>query len=314
MNYSGIGPAAFMSRLKDYLQIHYDIKIVGTTSQQSNKCSIKHKPDLYLSSVWRGKPPKGCKTVHRADGVYFDASLKSGPGNNRNIWFAIDKANGVIYQSKYSMKSCRKILKVKQRNDVIIYNGFDNSVCESVVPDKMGFDRTIVACAKWRGLKRPRSIANGFLKASLSDTGLLMLGDISKSDKIKHPSIKYVGKVNHSRVFQYYKGCSGIIHISRLDACPNAVVEGLAFGKPILCNNVGGTPEIVKDSGVVLEIDPPFKYRRFPLGKPDTVKPSLIAAGLHVLVGKEWNINRSDLSMSECAKSYYEFFQKVLES
>jgi len=314
MNYSGVGPAAFMGRLKNYLQSHYDVKIVGTTSQASKKCSNKHGiPDLYLSSVWRGRPPKGCKTIHRADGVYFDKNLKSGPRMNRDIWVAIQKANAVIYQSKYSMKSCRKILKVSQRNDIIIHNGFDFSLCENVIPDMAGFERTFVAGAKWRALKRPLSIANGFLKASLPNTGLLMLGAISKSDMIKHPSIKYVGKVNHSRVFQYYKGCSGIIHISRLDACPNAVVEGLAFGKPILCNNTGGTPEIVKDSGILLDIDPPFTYKRFPLKNPDSVKPSIVAAGLHELLNREWNIDRQDLSMEVCAKKYYDFFQKVLE-
>ena len=300
MSYSGVGPSAFMSRLKIYLQDHYDVVVT------------KHKPDLYLSSVWRGKPPRGCKTIHRADGVYFNKSLKSGPLMNRAISVAIEKANGVIYQSKYSMKSCRKILKVRQRNDIIIHNGFDALVCKGVVPDKMEFERTFVASAKWRGLKRPRSIAKGFIKASLPNTGLLMLGYISKADMVKHPSIKYVGKVKHSKVFQYYRGCSGIIHISRLDACPNAVIEGLAFGKPILCNNVGGTPEIVRDSGIILDIDPPFEYKRFALGKPDTVNSSIIAAGLHVLINKEWSIVRHDLSMEVCAKAYYCFFERVL--
>lgn len=300
MHYSGVGSAAFMSRLSRYLQKQYKVDIV------------KDHPDVYLSSVWRGKPPKGCKTAHRADGVYFDANLKSGSRMNKDIQTAINKANGVIYQSQYSRKICQGILKVKQTRDVIIHNGFDFSECEGVSPETLGFDRTLVAIAKWRPLKRPKSIAKGFLEASLPGVGLIMVGDINKSDTIKHKRIKYVGRANHAKVFQFYKGCSGVIHISRLDACPNAVVEGLAFRKPILCNNVGGTPEIVQDSGVVINIDPPFKYRKFPLGNPDCVKPRVIAKGLSELLSKKWSIYRPDLSMESAAKSYYCFLENLL--
>ena len=300
LSYSGIGPRVFMTRLGEYLSREFDVKIV------------KDRPDIYLSSVWAGSPPKGCKRIHRTDGCYFDKGLSGITGMNKRIAKAIKKADGVIWQSEYSKKLCRGILKARAKKSTIIYNGMDQSVYDGIVIDKMGFEKLFVACAKWRPLKRPKSILQGFLKADIPNAGLVMIGDFPKTYRIKDKRIKYVGQLNTRDTYKYYKSSDAIIHISRLDACPNVVIEGLSAGKPIVCNNVGGTPELVGKDGIVLDIDPPLEYRIFKMGKPDYVDPKIIAKGLHECASREWNISRPDLDMKRCSKQYYEFFKQIL--
>lgn len=298
---SGIGSQTFVSRLMFFLTSHYDVK------------QVKDKPDIYFSSVWKGKPTTGCKRVHRVDGVYFNKLQKNRQSMNHMISRAINMADGVVYQSKYSRKSCYGILKVQHKNGIIIHNGFDGSVFKNIQVNKLGYQKMLLACAKWRSLKRPLSIARGFLESALANTVLVMVGDIDKHNRIKHPHIKYIGALPLKHVYQYYVSCDAVIHISRLDACPNVVVEALTAGKPVLCNNVGGTPEIVKDSGIILDIDPPFKYKAFSMKNPDNIDPRIIASGVHAILSKNWNIKRDDLSMEYCANKYYQFFKQVLE-
>ena len=81
----------------------------------------------------------------------------------------------------------------------------------------------------------------------------------------------------------------------------------------MLCNNVGGTPEIVKDSGVVIDIDPPLKYKMFSMGKVDKVKSHTVAMGIIKLLDQTWDIQRPDLEMSVCAQQYYNYFQIKLK-
>ncbi len=300
ISYSGIGPMVFMTRLAKYLSKHYDVEIV------------KERPDIYFSSVWAGSSPKNCKRVHRVDGCYFDKSRPGIGAMNKRIISAIDRSDMTIFQSKYCKKLCRGILGTRPKKSETIHNGFDSSLYDGIEIDKMGYNKMFVACAKWRPLKRPRSIAKGFLKAEIPNSILIMIGDISRKDKIENDRIKYVGQIRAKHTYQYYKSCDAVVHISRLDACPNVVIEGLSAKKPIICNNVGGTPEIVKDDGIILEIDEPLKYKLFKMKKPDSVKSRIIANGLRRCVEKDWDIYRSDLEMYNCAKKYYECFKKVL--
>ena len=103
----------------------------------------------------------------------------------------------MIYQSEYSRRMCKGILKLKKKG-VIIHNGFDQSLYDDVAPKRLA-PKMLVACAKWRGLKRPRSIVKGFLAAGLSDTVLVMIGEIGKHDRIKHKNVVYTGSHQDGR-------------------------------------------------------------------------------------------------------------------
>lgn len=297
---SGIGASTFLRRMKKCMSEKYDVEFV------------KKNPDIYLTSPWRGNPPHGAKRIHRADGVYFDTLLSGKTGMNKRIAEAINKSHAVIYQSNHAKMMCQGILRVKNRRDVIIYNGADEIDHSKIEVDKMGFDKMLVACAKWRPLKRPISIAKGFLAAGLHDAVLVMIGKIDSKHKVKHTNIKYVGQINAEDTWKYYSSCDGVIHISRMDACPNVVVEALVAGKPVLGNNIGGTPELIQKDGVIIKVDPTYDYKMFAMKNPDSVKSKYIAPAIHELLNTKWDIKRSDLTIGYSSKQYYEYFKQVL--
>ena len=293
----GGGPGVFMKRLKQYLINHYKISVTD------------NHPDIYISAVWRGNPPKNTKVVHRVDNCYFDTLYKNSTAYNSSIKNAIQRADGVVFQSQFSMKLCKGILGTRGKQHVIIYNGFDQSLCNDVVPFTHQYQYLFVSCACWRPIKRPYAIMEAFEKSNIQNSALIMIGDGVKS---LNKNIICTGSIKSPEIYNYYKAATSIIHISRLESCPNAVVEGLSFGIPIVCNNAGGTPEIVGDDGIILPIDPPDIYKSFPMRNPDKVDIAIISDAMKKVIQSDWNIKRPDLDMSVCAKQYYDFFIKVL--
>ena len=294
---SGGGPGVFMKRLRKYLVEKYDIR------------EVKNNPDIYFSAVWMGSPPKGARHIHRVDNCYFDTLQKKRTGNNAAIKKAIKKAYAVIYQSKFSLRICRGVLGVKAKRYKIIHNAIDQSVCDKVVPFKHEYNKLFVACALWRPIKRPNSIMSSFLKARLENSALIMIG---RGVSSKHKNILCVGQIRPDQTYSYYKASDAMIHIARLDACPNTIIESLSFGKPVICNNAGGAPEIVGNDGIIAKIDPPDNYKEFPMKHPDKINTNLLAESIKECSNREWNIKRSEFDMSYCAKQYYDFFLKVL--
>jgi len=303
MYYSGIGPSSFLKRLRHYLVEKYAVKIADD----------KEVADICLTVPWAGRRPNARAVIVRVDGVYLDPRLHSASSMNRAIQSRVRKSTAVIYQSIYSQKSVELYLRTKAKKSIVIYNGFDRSVYKGIPVNKLGYSKMIVGCALWRPIKRPLSIARGFLKADLPNTVLVMIGAIERKHMVRDPRIKYLGKTKPDQIYQYYKSADALIHISRLDACPNSVVEALSAGVPVVCNNVSGTPEIVRNDGIVLNIDPPLTYSKISLKKPDKVKSSIVAEGIRKCLDRQWKIDRPDLDMSVCAERYYSYFCQILK-
>ena len=63
----------FTKRLSKFLQKNHNVKM-------DNK-----SPQIYLSSVWRGKPPQGAIAIHRMDGAYFNKEASGARAMNSKI-------------------------------------------------------------------------------------------------------------------------------------------------------------------------------------------------------------------------------------
>ena len=150
------GPAVFRSRLISALNKYDDIKIVN---------SINSKFDIELAFIRKvydhNKP-----YILRVDGCYYEKGREIG---NVSLENAILKAEYIIFQSNFSLKLCKHVLKIskklREEDYSIIYNGIDLNYIEKTKPDKNIESGSFVACARWRDNKRTFSILNGFIKA-----------------------------------------------------------------------------------------------------------------------------------------------------
>ena len=300
---NGSGPGVFSLRLATYLSKHFDVKIV------------KRKPDVMLCGISMQKIRTPVPKVFRVDGCYSDLTVKNSKTRNKHIERAIDRCQGVVYQSKFSKNMVNSILSIKttkNRISTLIYNGFDQSIVDSVKPVEKDCEWLFIANAKWRPDKRPESIIEGFLEADIPDSKLIMIGMPQPKVPMLHScKLVFIPFMKPSKLYPYYKAADALIHLRYLEPCSNSVIEALSFGLPVICNNTGGTPEIVGDDGYIIPCDS-YAYK-FHYGV-QPVPPSMTAAAIHKCVSDgHRKVYRPDLDMSVIAKQYYNFFFKVME-
>jgi len=294
------GLAKFGSILIQTLAENHNVQIVDKTQ----------KSDIHFCII-KNEPKPGSKTLLRVDGVYYDAARMS---MNSPIGRSMKKADGVVYQSHWSKKFAETMLKVRPKVSEVILNGVDQTKFRA---DKIGcsFDKLFICCSHWRINKRLESIVRSFLEFKSrrdENIGLIVVGN---SDyHTKDPSVSYLGAISEG-IDLLYRSADYMCHICHLDACPNTVVEALSSGLPVLCNNIGGTPELVGSDGVIVGLDKEFDFRPIQKMKhvgPSSVSNELLIEGMSKIMSKEWNVDRPDLDISVSAKKYFDFCLKLL--
>jgi glycosyltransferase involved in cell wall biosynthesis len=277
------GPAVFRSRLISALNKFDDIKI---TNNISDKFDIEL---AFIRRVYKHNKPY----ILRVDGCYYQKNKRS---NNRATEDAILNSRYLIFQSKFSLELCKKILNIKHKvsnNCSIIYNGIDLDYIKKIKVANDIEPGSFVACARWRDNKRTFSIIKGFIKAN-TGRHLYMIGGVgmgenssyeSKMRKYKSKYIHILGKKKAEETISILKACDYHIHLCHIDSCPNIVLESLSCGLNVLCSNLGGTRELVRDDGIVLKADKMWdgKYLSSSV-KLDSLDKKEVAKGIHRLM------------------------------
>ena len=299
------GPAVFRSRLISELRKREGIKV--TTN-------LKDKFDIELAFI-RRVHKHDRPYILRIDGCYYQKNRKS---NNRLLEKAIIGSRHLIFQSEFSFELCRKVLDIGDRvNDPssysIVHNGIDLDYVNRIKPDDAIEPGSFVSCARWRDNKRTFSIIKGFLKADVS-RHLYMIGGVgmgekqsyrTKMKKYRSNRVHILGAKKEEEIISILKSCSYQIHLCHIDSCPNIVVEGLSCGLNVLCSNLGGTRELVKKDGVILDVDKLWKGKYLSSSVVlDNVKSGAVAKGIHRLMQLETSPDASRFDISRVTDEY----------
>lgn len=298
---SGGGPKTFIRRLMNYLESTDQIRLVDT------------KEDVYFTSVWieNGEISKKSKVIFRSASCYYDRARQKTFKLNKRIKNSFSHADHVVYQSNFGMKLLRNVLNAPKKNYTIIHNGFDESLFSNIEPARIKhYKKVFVANAIWDSYKRLELLVSCFIKAKIEGSCLVVLGPTTF--KTKAENVIMVGSAAFETVASYLKAAHYFVHLSYVEICPNAVIEAIRFGKPVLCNNIGGTPEVVQDSGIICQCDDEFIFRRR-LVNINKVDYDKIVSGFHDVIGKNFELkDRNDLTMKYCAEKYMNVFTGVL--
>ena len=101
-----------------------------------------------------------------------------------------------------------------------------------------------------------------------------------------------------------------MVHLAWLDWCPNTVVEGLASGLPVLCSHNGGTKELVKGDGIILELEEDYILgSELDLYSPPQVDISSIVDGVLRIVDMPRIKTRNDLKIKNIGIKYNKVFK-----
>ncbi len=96
------------------------------------------------------------------------------------------------------------------------------------------------------------------------DLNLLIVGEGSgktKCEKIVSEfgigdSVKFLGKIKHSKIPMFLRGCEIFVLPSRKEAFGIVLLEAMAVAKSIVATRVGGVPEVVKEGENAILVEP----------------------------------------------------------
>ena len=270
------GPARFLSNLENSAS-KYGIRFERFFIRRSKVALILLKaPSLSFYNLCQ---LHGVRIVLRVDGFYNpvqfnNAETGSGFFQSRNMTesrielnygmqIALLKADWVVYQSEFSKEMLDKFLYRRTHDYSIIPNGVNLSHFQ---PQENVLGKRVLIFGTLRDLDAFACSLDAFLHLSkrASDVSLRIVGSMTEevdryfsrwleSNQALSARVEALGSIGFDSLPQVISECMVSISIKSGDWCPNAVLETLACGVPVVCQRFGGTSEIVGKAGVVID-------------------------------------------------------------
>jgi len=185
----------------------------------------------------------------------------------------ISHADQILSVSNALRLSAEKIDKPKRQIEVI-YNGCE--IPDSVKNDggrgelrtQLGISESDFAILFVGSIERDKGIyelINSFISLSAKYTHLhlILVGDGPDRQAVQNiltsggtnRNVHVLGKRSHQEVFQWLKASDLFVLPTYNEGLPNALLEAMACGLPVIATKVGGIPEVVKDgeNGILIE-------------------------------------------------------------
>jgi len=271
-------------------------------------------------------PVKARKHIIRRGPVHYDTNMDYRE-HNKECKRNIEKADGIIYQSKYSKRLTDAFVGTFNKPSTIIFNG---GRLREKQEAKTKFKHNFLASTReWVWEKRLCDIIESFVCADIKDSRLLIAGTVwDKPERFpqrqKHfikkygsDKIVFLGQQSDEQLWSYYDMASALIHCVYIDACPNSVAEAICSRVPIICTNQGGQAELVSacNAGDIIK-EKEFDFKPINRRKlPCVEKENLISAMMKIV---EYpypvcGIDNSPLDINNIAKQYLSFFESLLK-
>jgi len=125
---------------------------------------------------------------------------------------------------------------------------------------------------------------------------LLIAGDGTYSETLKQmaegaSNIQFLGKMNHSKLEEYYRYARAVIVPSICyEVFGIIIIESFSMKTPVIVNNLGALPEVIEDSGggMIYDTEDQLLDSIMKLAKDDALRDSLGKKGYEAFL-KYWN-------------------------
>lgn len=321
------GPNSFGGRLRSALE-RRGVQVVPHTQPH----------EIYLAFIQPATQPwPGAKIVQRLDGIWFHPDQYH--THNTPIKYLYDRTHAVVFQTDFDKRmvehwwgACRSAV-IRNGIDVrstqegcISPHTFEDSGQVTTLESEKGRlahylqeleakNVPLFACsANWHGQKRLSANLEMFegIHRSHPNAQMTVLGaldDISLGMIQAHENVRWMGSLSHEDclvLFRYAAKSNGwFLHAAWLDHCPNAVIEAISQGCPVICTDSGGTKEIVGKNGLILT-DHPYNYELFDYDKP----PHLDLTNFRL--PQRPTVDRMSVDIGPVADAYIALFKELL--
>ena len=275
-----------------------------------------------LISRCRGKFPK-IPTVVRMDGITLLDTKDERDRLRNKIRPSVNKCNAIIYQSEFCRRMLNGILKPKVKKQYVIFNGanIQDYFVKPAESDKL---QNVLISSKWfdgknfryhKRLREMWEVAVEYCSMYSGDTKFWIAGETGGEEKHwpKHDSIEFLGHLDSLTLKRYYVLCDVMLYLAWYDWCPNQVIEVLCAGVPVVCNNNGGVPEIVKNNGIICNIDVMMPTKRIASNMPPAFNRLTVLENLRDVLHSPPNLDIWHVNIRNVAKQYKKVFEEVLK-
>ena len=173
---------------------------------------------------------------------------------SKKIW---ENAKAVITNSQglkdLALKSC---LKQEQKIEVI-YNGVDIKEFTPNECKKKNDKLVLISTGRLITRKGYSFLIEAI--ADLSTIELWLIGDgnlkeeLENQAKNQNAQVKFLGKKNHEEIAGLLKQADVFVLPSLNEGMSNSILEAMACGLPIITTDTGGSVELIKDNGFIVE-------------------------------------------------------------
>ena len=298
---SDCGKSAFLKRLIPAMKKH-GIEISNHISGASAAFMVTRDRERIC------KIPNGMPSLIRMDGINLLDTKKNRWRIKAKIKPGMKRADVIVYQSAFAKKMLSKITGIK-KDSVVIFNGACASEFD-INPVKSQYKHNIIMSAKWydrnyRGNKRLVEMLNiaGMVRRINKDIGFWVAGEMGDV-KCDMDGITPLGRLPRSELNAYLKKADAMLNIGYYDWCPNAVVEALCAGVPVICSNQGGVPELVQSNGVILNLDENIKPKMMTTATPPAINHTTVVDAVLKVMKKPIKVSCPYLDINEIARQY----------
>ena len=203
--------------------------------------------------------------IQRLDGVFYPAVAgRRWWALNLPIWMTYRFfSDWIIFQSKFSERSCRRFLGAPRCPVSWIYNGVDlNRFSPGKRVEKPGNELSLLCILST--FVRPSEIipvlgAFDELRTERRDVRLSILGKFSPATRHipeTRPDVDWMGSILNESLPEIYRSADLMLNSKLRAPCPNVVLEAMASGLPIAGFESGAHGELIgNEAGICVSVD-----------------------------------------------------------
>ncbi len=272
------GPLVKVNRLKTYFPEKFNFNILYTLS------NANYLNNFSINILKANNYP----IILNQNGVFYPSWYPNKwREKNKAMAEIYQKADYVFWQSNFCRHSADYFLGKRNLPGEVLFNAVDTK--NKFYPIKTR-NRKMTFLITGNFTKdvfyRIKNSLNGFIMARKigSDFKLIIAGYLEKSilsylktiiRKYKlDDCVEFIGTYKQSEACRIYQLADAYLTTKYLDPCPNAVIEAMACGLPILYSNSGGIPELVGDKcGIGLDV--PIDWQEIHVPDPTAIAESM---------------------------------------